>query len=133
VKRTLGEEHPYTLVAMQNLATTYKRLGGRLKEVRELKEKVVEVRKRTLGEDRRDTADAMYNLALTLYDLKRLEEAILLMEEAACSYARIYGSDHSRTNYAEQALKVWKHAIEDDDDGEDSIYGEGAEDSDKAE
>jgi tetratricopeptide (TPR) repeat protein len=103
---------------MQNLAVTYKRLGGRLKEVQELEEKVLEVRKRTLGEDRRGTPRAMYNLAQTLYDLKRPEEAISFMEEAACSYARIYGIDHSETKNAEQAVNDWKDEAE-DNDGED--------------
>jgi hypothetical protein len=71
----------------------------------ELDEKVLEVSRRTLGEGHQDTAGAMYNLAVTLYDLGRLDEAISLMEEAACSYARIHGSDHSETQDAEQVAK----------------------------
>ncbi|KAI5791509.1 P-loop containing nucleoside triphosphate hydrolase protein [Pyronema domesticum] len=107
-RRTLGEEHPDTLRDMQCLAITYKELGGRLKEVQEFEEKVLKVRRRTLGRDHPDTADAMYNLALTLYDVERTEEAISLMEEAACSYVRIYGSDHSHTKDVEQLAKRWK-------------------------
>ncbi|KAI5788603.1 hypothetical protein FPQ18DRAFT_262075 [Pyronema domesticum] len=107
-RRTLGEEHPDTLRTMQNLAAIYTELGGRLKEVQELEGKVLEVRRRTLGRDHRDTADAMYNLALTLYNVERTEEAISLMEEAACSYVRIYGSDHSHTKDAERLAKRWK-------------------------
>ncbi|KAI5799425.1 hypothetical protein FPQ18DRAFT_417189 [Pyronema domesticum] len=49
-RRILGEDHPDTLIVMQNLAATYAELGGRLKEVQELEEKVLEARKRTLGE-----------------------------------------------------------------------------------
>jgi tetratricopeptide (TPR) repeat protein len=96
---------------MQNLAITYRDLGGRLKEVQELEEKVLEVRRRTFGQDHRDTADGMYNLALTLHNVERLEEAISLMEQAACSYIRIYGSDHSSTKNAERFAKQWKDRI----------------------
>jgi hypothetical protein len=46
--RTLGEENLDTLSSMHNLAATFKKLGGRLKEVQELEEKVLEVRRSTL-------------------------------------------------------------------------------------
>jgi tetratricopeptide (TPR) repeat protein len=131
-RHIFGEEHPDTLCSMQNLAITYRELGGRLKEVKGIQEKVLEVRRRILGEDHPGTADALHNLALTLYGLGGLEEAISLMEKAACSYVRIYGSDHSKTKDAEQTVNNWKDEIE-DDDGEDSIHVEGAEDSDEAE
>jgi tetratricopeptide (TPR) repeat protein len=131
-RRTLGEEHPDTLTNMNNLALLYKELGGRLKQAQELEEKVLEGRRHILRADHGDTADAMYNLALTLYDLERLDEAISLMVEAACSYALIHGSDHSKTKGAQRIANEWKDEIE-DDDRENSIYGEGAEDSDEAE
>ncbi|CCX16801.1 Similar to Nephrocystin-3; acc. no. Q7Z494, partial [Pyronema omphalodes CBS 100304] len=105
---TLGVEHPDTLSSMQNLAATYKKLGGRLKEVQELEEKVLEGRRRMLGEEHPDTLRGMQNLALTLYDMERPEEAISLMEKAACSYVQIYGSDHSETKDAERLAKRWK-------------------------
>jgi tetratricopeptide (TPR) repeat protein len=40
-RRSLGEEHRDTLNSMQCLAITYRKLGGRLKEVQELEEKVL--------------------------------------------------------------------------------------------
>jgi hypothetical protein len=43
-RRTLGEEHPDTLKSRQHLAITYRQLGGKLKEVQELEEKVCSVR-----------------------------------------------------------------------------------------
>jgi hypothetical protein len=57
-----------------------------------------------------DTADGN-NLALILYKLERLDEAISLMKEAACSYARIYGSNHSETKDAEEIVNGWKDKI----------------------
>jgi hypothetical protein len=80
----------------ENVVNTYRDLGGyirRLKEVQEIQEKVLEVRRRTLAADDPGTADSMHVLALTLYHPERMpEETILLMEEAACSYA-LYCSD----------------------------------------
>ncbi|KAI5788555.1 hypothetical protein FPQ18DRAFT_392030 [Pyronema domesticum] len=108
MRRTLGKEHPDTLTSMYNLAMTYRLLGGRLKEVLELQEKVLEVRRRTLGEEHPDTLRCMSRLAVTLYDLERLDEAISLMEEAACSSARVYGGDHSYTKATELLAKRWK-------------------------
>ncbi|KAI5788620.1 hypothetical protein FPQ18DRAFT_48792 [Pyronema domesticum] len=131
-KRTLGEEHPDTLRSMESLAITYEELGGRLKEAQEFREKVLEARRCTLGEDHGDPAGAMYDLALTLHNLERLDEAISLMEDAACSYVRIYGSDHSETKDTERVAKQWKDEIKQDDRGADSTYREGVEDSDEA-
>ena len=64
-KRILGEEHPDTLISMDNLASIY-RDQGRLKEAENLEVQVMEVRKRVLGEDHPDTQTSMINLALTL-------------------------------------------------------------------
>ncbi|KAI5794172.1 hypothetical protein FPQ18DRAFT_330294 [Pyronema domesticum] len=118
-RRTLGEDHPDTVITMQNLAETYKDLGGRLNEVQQIQEEVLEVRKRILGEDHQDTANAMYNLEVTLHNLGRLDEAIVLMEEAARSYSRTYGSDHSEKKDAERVAKRWKDEIKQDDGGAD--------------
>jgi len=49
-KRTLGEEHPFTLLLMNNLARIYNDLG-RKQEAVELEEKVLRARKRILGEE----------------------------------------------------------------------------------
>jgi tetratricopeptide (TPR) repeat protein len=43
-QRTHGEEHPDILKSMQHLAIAYRQLGGKLKEVQELEEKVCSVR-----------------------------------------------------------------------------------------
>jgi tetratricopeptide (TPR) repeat protein len=93
-KRTLGEEHPYTLVAMLNLAITYKRLGGRLEEVQELEEKVVEVRKHTLREEHPDTLSILHNLANTYRDLGgRMKEVQELQEKVVEVRKRTLGEE----------------------------------------
>jgi len=66
--RVLGEEHPDTLSAMGNLASTY-RNQGRWKDAEELDVKVMEARSRVLGEEHPDTITAMVNLAYTKRDI----------------------------------------------------------------
>jgi hypothetical protein len=65
----LGEEHPDTLTAMNNLAIT---LGaqGNLARARELEQRVLEGMRRVLGEDHPDTVKAMNNFAATLREEK---------------------------------------------------------------
>jgi hypothetical protein len=62
-KRILGLEHPETLLAIGNLASTYCE-QGRWKEAEELEIQVIEARKRILGLEYPDTLLAMGNLAL---------------------------------------------------------------------
>ena len=67
-KRTLGEEHPDTLLAMANLAFTYES-QKRDTDAERLYEHVLEVSKRTLGEKHRVTMFVMVNLASLAYGL----------------------------------------------------------------
>nr|OQO32488.1 hypothetical protein B0A51_00897 [Rachicladosporium sp. CCFEE 5018] len=67
-------EHPSTLTAMTNLASTY-RNQGRWKEAEELEVMVMEARSRTLGEEHPSTLTAMANLAATYRNQGREKEA----------------------------------------------------------
>jgi hypothetical protein len=64
-RRILGEEHPDTLISMNNLAGTL-RAQGDLAGARTLLEQDLEVRRRILGEEHPDTLISMDNLAKTL-------------------------------------------------------------------
>jgi hypothetical protein len=66
-RRVLGEEHPDTLVALGNLATTLWALGD-LAGARELQEKAVGGFKGVLGEEHPSTLAALRNLAVMLSD-----------------------------------------------------------------
>ena len=61
-RRILGDDHPDTLTAMNNLALTYWR-QGRTGEAAALEEEVLQKRRRILGDDHPDTLTAMGNLA----------------------------------------------------------------------
>jgi serine/threonine protein kinase len=68
LRRALGEEHPDTLTAMNNLAHLYwVQERGKLSETEVLLKKVLEIRYRTQGKTHLDTLNAMDNLAM-LYD-----------------------------------------------------------------
>ncbi len=73
-KRVLGEEHPDTLLAMANLASTYWD-QGRWKDAEELQLQVLTSQKRVLGEEHPDTLSAMGNLASTYWNQGRQKEA----------------------------------------------------------
>ena len=59
-QRTLGSEHLDTLMAMNNLAISYRHMGRR-QEAMELREKALEASQRTLGSEHPDTLRAMNN------------------------------------------------------------------------
>ena len=73
-KKDLGEEHPNTLMSMENLAVTYSELGKE-KEAEELVVQVLEVRKRVLGDKHSHTLMSMENLAVRYSKQGRQEEA----------------------------------------------------------
>ncbi|KAK3613970.1 hypothetical protein LTR22_027941 [Elasticomyces elasticus] len=64
----LGEEHPDTLTAMADLASTYCN-QGRWKEAEEVELEVMEASARVLGEEQPDTLATMNSLAAT-YSIK---------------------------------------------------------------
>ena len=92
-RRILGEEHPSTISAMNNLASTLGDLG-QWEEESNIKKEVVEQRRRILGEEHPDTITVMNNLASTLGDLGQQDEAIALLEECVHKIKRICVDEH---------------------------------------
>ena len=62
--KILGVEHPYTILALENLATTYGNLGN-YAEAENLQKVVLARRNRQLGEQHPDTIRAMESLGTT--------------------------------------------------------------------
>jgi tetratricopeptide (TPR) repeat protein len=77
--RLLGQEHPDTLRAMNNLAQTLF-AQGELAGARDLQERALEALHRLLGQEHPDTSLAAFNLVVTLLqtgdDLPRVLEVI---------------------------------------------------------
>jgi tetratricopeptide (TPR) repeat protein len=117
-RRLLGEEHPDTLTAMNNLAQTVKAQGdlgtlyaqGDLAGARGLQEQVLEVSHRLLGEEHPDTLRAMGNLAGTLKAQGDLAGARGLEEQVLEVRRRLLGEVHPDTltamNNLAQTLKA---------------------------
>jgi len=92
----LGEEHPQTLKAMNNLAILY-RLQGRVEEADPLLEEVHRVRLEQLGEEHPDSLVSMNNLANQYYDQRRFDEAEALYLKTLDIRRREFGDDHPDT------------------------------------
>jgi hypothetical protein len=71
-RRVLGEEHPSTLISMNNLAETLRALGE-TSGARELHEEVLSVRRRVLGEEHPSTLISMHNLCVTQEESEGME------------------------------------------------------------
>ena len=95
-KQHLGEEHPDTISAINNLATT---LGdqGQLSEAAQMQREVLKKRRRILGEEHPNTISTINNLAITLREQGQLEEAAQMQREVLEKMKRILGEEHPNT------------------------------------
>jgi|CZKX01.1.fsa_nt_gi hypothetical protein len=94
--RLLGEEHPRTLVAMNNLAETL-RAQGDLPAARRLQERVLEAMIRTRGGEDSTTLTAMNNLGGTLMAQGDLAGARRAQERVLEARTRVLGKEHLDT------------------------------------
>lgn len=96
LSRRLGENHFYTLWAMDKLAMSYRQLGH-YREAYKLSEKVFEMTKKVLGSQHLSTLSAMSHLATILSDLGRYQESYELREKVLEKSTLILGEDHPDT------------------------------------
>jgi hypothetical protein len=106
-KRVLGDDHPYTLISIGNLASTY-RSQGRWKEAEELDVQVLKTFKRVLGEEHPDTLNSMNNLAFTWKSHGSMRKAISLLEDCCKLLTASLGPQHPNTISARRNLSLWK-------------------------
>ena len=95
-RRVLGDEHPDTLMSMNNLALTL-RAQGDLNGARVLQEQALAVCRRVLGEEHPATLTSMNNLALTLSAQGDLAGARVLEEQVLAARCRVLGEEHPDT------------------------------------
>ena len=103
-ERILGTDHPDTLTARANLATSY-RSAGRTNDAIALEEQVVTDREHILGTNHPDTLTARGNLATSYWSAGRTNDAIELMEQVVASAPDVLGADHPHTALFLQALE----------------------------
>jgi tetratricopeptide (TPR) repeat protein len=91
-----GPEHPDTLKAMHDLATSYHH-AGRRDEAIKLKEEVLTLRRKVLGPEHPDTLSAMNSLAHSYGYAGRGDEALKLQEELLPLDRKVRGPEHPST------------------------------------
>jgi tetratricopeptide (TPR) repeat protein len=94
--RRLGDEHPDTLLVMDDLAQTMFAQGD-LAGARELFEQVVETSRRVWGAEHPDTLSAMSSLAVTIHQQGDLPRARELQEEVLEAFRLVLGAEHPYT------------------------------------
>jgi hypothetical protein len=95
-RRVLGEEHPYTLTSMNNLAATL-RAQGDLLGARKIHEQELNVCRRVLGEEHPDTLISMSNMAFVLWSEGDLQGARKIEEQVLDARRRMLGEQHPDT------------------------------------
>ncbi len=108
--KLLGEEHPDTLLAASNYASS---LGQqrRFEECKALLRKVIPVARRVLGEDHKLTLDMMWAYAAGLSSdddatLDDLREAVTTLGEIERTKRRVLGGAHPNTVRIQLALRM---------------------------
>ncbi|MFB4314031.1 FxSxx-COOH system tetratricopeptide repeat protein [Actinomadura sp. 21ATH] len=95
-ERLLGDEHPTTLAARNNLAGAYQ-AAGNLGRAIPLYEAAQADYERVLGGDHPDTLQSRNNLAGAYEALGDLGRAVPLFEATLTDYERVLGGDHPAT------------------------------------
>ncbi|KAK0463287.1 hypothetical protein IW261DRAFT_1408475 [Armillaria novae-zelandiae] len=95
-EHSFGKYHHNTLIAMGNLAATY-RQQRQLQKAEALEEETLKLRKKVLGELHPDTLKAMGNLAETYWEQGQLQKAEALEEETLKLRKKVLGELHPDT------------------------------------
>jgi tetratricopeptide (TPR) repeat protein len=94
--KVLGEDHPSTLISMNNLTGTYS-YQGRHEKAEGLSKITIEKRKEVLGEEHPDTLSSMGHLANTYYRRGMYNEAEMLQVDVTRLKKKVLGEGHLDT------------------------------------
>ncbi|OAL01790.1 kinesin light chain [Phaeosphaeriaceae sp. SRC1lsM3a] len=95
-QRVLGDEHPDTLISINDMALTYSS-QGRWTEAEELRVQVMQTTKRVLSDEHPDTLASIANLAVTYWKQGRWREAEALEVQVMQTTRRVLGDEHPDT------------------------------------
>jgi tetratricopeptide (TPR) repeat protein len=104
-RKLSGPEHPDTLEAMHNLASSYQDVGRRDEALRMQEESLALCRK-VFGPEHPMTLMGLHNLATYLDDAGRGDEALKLSEESLALSRKVNGPEHPTTLTAMHNLAV---------------------------
>ena len=107
---TLGEDHPDTLYAANNLARYLFGLGD-YEGARQLDQDTYARRGRVLGEDHANTLMSASNLARDLQTMRDYQRARSILEDNLTRRRRIFGEDHPDTLHTASRLAVTLHGL----------------------
>ena len=110
-----GEEHPETLIAANNCASSLISLEH-FEEARSLMRETMPVARRVLGESHAVMLKMRWNYALALYrddatTLDDLREAVTTLEDAGRIARRVFGGMHPLTSDIEEYLQEARAAL----------------------
>ena len=95
-RRVLGDDHPETLIAVNNLGSLLQE-QGKLDEAEAYYREALEGRRLVLGSDHQVTLVSLNNMGLLLKNLGRLDEAETYFRVALEGHRRVLGDDHPKT------------------------------------
>ena len=95
-QKTLGPEHPDTVVSLNNLAEVYQVMGEYAKAEPVLQE-VLRTRQKVLGPEHRSTATSINNLALLYRAMGEYAKAEPLLQEVLRTRRKVLGPEHPET------------------------------------
>jgi tetratricopeptide (TPR) repeat protein len=95
-EKELGEQHPYTLTSVSNLALVL-RNQGKYDEAEKLNRRALEGSEKELGEQHPYTLTSVSNLALVLQDQGKYDEAEKLNRRALEGHEKELGEQHPNT------------------------------------
>jgi tetratricopeptide (TPR) repeat protein len=116
-RRTLGEDHPETLLTMSAIASLV-RDTGRLGEAEALFLDTLERRRRVLGETHSSTLHTLAGYASILRQQGKVEEAIPQYQAALDGRRRLLGDDHPDTMQSIHNMSGLMHELERYDEAE---------------
>jgi tetratricopeptide (TPR) repeat protein len=104
-KQTLGDEHPDTLFALNNLAVTLD-AQGEVRVAREMMQRVLELRTKVLGPEHRYTLATLRNLGAICLRERDYATARKYLEGALAKSLRAFGPEHYETLNAAYHLVI---------------------------
>jgi tetratricopeptide (TPR) repeat protein len=88
-RRILGDDHPNTLVSMNNMGSLLE-AQGKVAEAELLYREALEKQRRTLGEDHPSTMASIVNMGVLLVKTRRHREAVVLLAPAEAAARRVF-------------------------------------------
>ena len=106
-----GEEDPFTLRTLHNLASFYALLKQYDKAIHAFSECYL-LRKKVLGEYHPDTVFTLNTLAVSYSYIGNYEKAVELGKTVVLNYLKIYGEDHPETKQALDNLNYYANKLD---------------------